>query len=42
MTKTVIHFHDLATEQDYIERNPTFVAAVELGGVRHHSWQFRC
>ena len=34
MTKTVIHFHDLATEQGYIERNPTFVAAVELGGVR--------
>ena len=25
---------DLATEQGYIERNPTFVAAVELGGVR--------
>ena len=34
MTKTVIHFHDLATEQGYIEGNPTFVAAVELGGVR--------
>ena len=34
MTKTVIHFHDLATEQGYVERNPTFVAAVELGGVR--------
>jgi GAF domain-containing protein len=34
MTKTVIHFHDLATEQGYIKRNPTFVAAVELGGVR--------
>jgi two-component system NtrC family sensor kinase len=34
MTKTVIHFHDLATEQGYIERNPPFVAAVELGGVR--------
>jgi class 3 adenylate cyclase len=34
MTKTVIHFHDLASEQGYIERNPTFVAAVELGGVR--------
>ena len=34
MTKTVIHFHDLATEQGYIERNPTFVAAVELGGVQ--------
>ena len=34
MTKTVIHFHDLATERGYIERNPTFVAAVELGGVR--------
>jgi GAF domain/Adenylate and Guanylate cyclase catalytic domain len=32
MTKTVIHFHDLATDQGYIERNPTFVAAVELGG----------
>jgi hypothetical protein len=34
MTKTVIHFHDLATELGYIKRNPTFVAAVELGGVR--------
>ena len=34
MTKTVIHFRNLATEQGYIERNPTFVAAVELGGVR--------
>ena len=34
MTKTVIHFHDLAAEQGYIERDPTFVAAVELGGVR--------
>ena len=34
MTKTVIHVHDLATEQGYVERNPTFVAAVELGGVR--------
>jgi GAF domain-containing protein len=34
MTKTIIHFHDLAAEQGYIERDPTFVAAVELGGVR--------
>ena len=34
MTKTVIHFRDLAMEQGYIDRNPTFVAAVELGGVR--------
>jgi GAF domain-containing protein len=34
MTKTVIRFHDLATEKGYLERNPTFVAAVELGGVR--------
>ena len=34
MTKTIIHFHDLAMEQGYIELNPTFVAAVELGGVR--------
>ena len=34
MTKTVIHFQNLAAEQGYIERNPTFVAAVELGGVR--------
>jgi GAF domain-containing protein len=34
MTRTVIHFNDLAAEQGYIERNPTFVAAVELGGVR--------
>ena len=34
MTRTVIHFHNLATEQGYIDCNPTFVAAVELGGVR--------
>jgi GAF domain-containing protein len=34
LTRMVIHFHDLATEQGYVERNPTFVAAVELGGVR--------
>ena len=34
VTKTVIHFHNLATEQGYIDRNPTLVAAVELGGVR--------
>jgi GAF domain-containing protein len=34
MTKTVTHFHDLATEQGNIERDPTVVAAVELGGVR--------
>ena len=34
MTRTVIHFHNLATEQGYIDRNPIFVAAVELGGVR--------
>jgi GAF domain-containing protein len=34
MTKKVIHFNDLAAEQGYLQRNPIFVAAVELGGVR--------
>jgi two-component system, NtrC family, sensor kinase len=33
-TKAVIHVRDLATEQAYTDRNPTTVAAVELGGVR--------
>ena len=33
-TKTVIHVADLAAEQAYIERDPSIVAAVELGGVR--------
>ena len=33
-TKTVVHVADLAAEQAYIERAPSVVAAVELGGVR--------
>jgi GAF domain-containing protein len=33
-TKTVAHVADLAASEDYIERNPRAVAAVELGGVR--------
>jgi GAF domain-containing protein len=36
MTKTVVHVENLAAEQGYLERNPVFVAAVELGGVRTH------
>ena len=34
MSKMVIHFDDFATAQDYLQRNPNAVAAVELGGVR--------
>jgi GAF domain-containing protein len=34
MSKMVIHFDDFATAQDYLQRNPHAVAAVELGGVR--------
>ena len=34
-TKSVVHVADLAAERAYIERsNPTYAAAVELGGVR--------
>ena len=33
-TKSAIQIADLAADEDYIERNPTVVAAVELGGVR--------
>ena len=34
-TKTVIHVADLAAEEAYTEqREPNYVAAVELGGVR--------
>ena len=34
-TKSVVHVADLAAERGYIERsNPTYAAAVELGGVR--------
>jgi two-component system NtrC family sensor kinase len=34
-TKTAVHVADLAAEQSYIEqRDPNYVAAVELGGVR--------
>jgi GAF domain-containing protein len=34
VTKTVVHIADLAADPHYIERIPTTVAAVELGGVR--------
>jgi two-component system NtrC family sensor kinase len=34
MTKTVVHIADAAAERAYVERNPTMVATVELGGVR--------
>ena len=33
-TRTVAHVADLAASEDYIERHPAAVAAVELGGVR--------
>jgi GAF domain-containing protein len=33
-TKTVVHVADLALEHAYTEGNPTYVAAVELGGAR--------
>jgi two-component system, NtrC family, sensor kinase len=33
-TKTVIHFADAAAEAGYLERVPSNVTAVELGGVR--------
>jgi GAF domain-containing protein len=33
-TKSAIQIADLAVDEDYIERNPTVVAAVELGRVR--------
>jgi GAF domain-containing protein len=33
-TKAVVHVADLRTEQAYIEGDPAFVAAAELGGVR--------
>jgi len=33
-TKTVVHVTDLAGEKSYIERAPSVVAAVELGGIR--------
>ena len=33
-TKSAIQIADLAADEDYIERNPTVVAAVELGRVR--------
>src|SRR5262249_25296020 len=34
MSKAVVHVHDLAAEQGYADRNPTVVAAVEVGGIR--------
>jgi GAF domain-containing protein len=33
-SKILIHIADLALEQGFIERDPSFVAAVELGGAR--------
>jgi GAF domain-containing protein len=33
-SRTVVHVSDVTTEQAYIERNPLFVSAVELGGFR--------
>ena len=33
-TKTVVHVTDLAGEKSYIERAPSVVEAVELGGIR--------
>jgi GAF domain-containing protein len=33
-TKAVIHVEDLIADPAYVDRNPTTVAAVELGGVR--------
>jgi two-component system, NtrC family, sensor kinase len=33
-TKAVIHVEDLTADAAYADRNPTTVAAVELGGVR--------
>ena len=36
--KLPIHRADMATEQAYLERNPFFVAAVELAGIRTELW----
>ena len=33
-SKTQVHIADLALERGFIERDPSFVAAVELGGAR--------
>ena len=33
-TKSVIHLADLASDESYLSRHPSVVAAVELGGVR--------
>ena len=33
-TKTVTHVADLAAERGYAERDPQFVAGIELGGIR--------
>ena len=33
-TKTVVHIADVAAMQAYLKRDPAFVAAVELGGMR--------
>src|SRR5262249_56536286 len=34
-TKDVVHIHDLAAEQAYIERNHLMVALIELAGARN-------
>ena len=33
-TKAIVHIHDAAARQDYIDRDQTAVAVVELGGMR--------
>src|SRR5262249_35140687 len=33
-TKNVVHIPDITADQAYIDRNPMFVTAVELGGFR--------
>ena len=37
-TREAIQVADLSLEQSYIERNPEFVAAVDLGGIRTVLW----
>ena len=33
-TKSVVQYSDLASERDYVQRDPATVAAVEVGGIR--------
>ena len=35
-TKKLVEFADARTQRAYLERNPVFVAAVEIGGARSH------